>query len=151
MFSCDGISDHASWNEVFHYWDTKLSCMWNYCYKQYPMGTIATNSTPWELLLQTVPHGNYCYKQYPMGTIATSSTPWELLLQTVPHENYCYKQYPFQRGPIFCLFNNVYEMMTPFNTEAQFYKISTPMGSICTPFVECQSDTFLVPFLPEGH
>ncbi len=26
MFGCDGISDHASWNEVFHYWDTKLSC-----------------------------------------------------------------------------------------------------------------------------
>ncbi len=25
MFGCDGISDHASWNEVFHYWDTKLS------------------------------------------------------------------------------------------------------------------------------
>ena len=25
MFSCDGISDHASWNEVFHYWDTKFS------------------------------------------------------------------------------------------------------------------------------
>ncbi len=25
MLSCDGISDHASWNEVFHYWDTKLS------------------------------------------------------------------------------------------------------------------------------
>ncbi len=23
-FSCDGMSDH--WNEVFHYWDTKLSC-----------------------------------------------------------------------------------------------------------------------------
>ncbi len=22
--SYDGISDHASWNEVFHYWDTKL-------------------------------------------------------------------------------------------------------------------------------
>ncbi len=27
MFSCDGMSDHASWNEVFHYWDTKLSCL----------------------------------------------------------------------------------------------------------------------------
>ncbi len=26
MFGCDGISDHASWNEVFHYRDTKLSC-----------------------------------------------------------------------------------------------------------------------------
>ncbi len=26
MFGCDGISDHASWNEIFHYWDTKLSC-----------------------------------------------------------------------------------------------------------------------------
>ncbi len=26
MFGCDGISDHASWNEVFHYKDTKLSC-----------------------------------------------------------------------------------------------------------------------------
>ncbi len=26
MFGCDDISDHASWNEVFHYWDTKLSC-----------------------------------------------------------------------------------------------------------------------------
>ncbi len=26
MFSFDGISDHASWNEVFHYRDTKLSC-----------------------------------------------------------------------------------------------------------------------------
>ncbi len=25
MFGCDGISDHASWNEVFHYWDAKLS------------------------------------------------------------------------------------------------------------------------------
>ncbi len=25
MFGCDGISDHASWNEAFHYWDTKLS------------------------------------------------------------------------------------------------------------------------------
>ncbi len=25
MFSCDGISDHASWNEVFHYRDTNLS------------------------------------------------------------------------------------------------------------------------------
>ncbi len=25
MFSCDGISDHAIWNEVFHYWDSKLS------------------------------------------------------------------------------------------------------------------------------
>ena len=25
MFGCDGISDHACWNEVFHYWDTKLS------------------------------------------------------------------------------------------------------------------------------
>ncbi len=25
MFSCDGISDHASWSEVFHYWDTKFS------------------------------------------------------------------------------------------------------------------------------
>ncbi len=25
MFSCDGISNHASWNEVFSYWDTKLS------------------------------------------------------------------------------------------------------------------------------
>ena len=27
MFSCDGISDHANWNEVFQYWDTKLSCV----------------------------------------------------------------------------------------------------------------------------
>ena len=27
MFSCDDMSDHASRNEVFHYWDTKLS--WN--------------------------------------------------------------------------------------------------------------------------
>ncbi len=27
MFGCDGISDHANWNEVFHYKDTKLSCM----------------------------------------------------------------------------------------------------------------------------
>ncbi len=26
MFGCDGISDHASWIEVFHYGDTKLSC-----------------------------------------------------------------------------------------------------------------------------
>ena len=26
VFSCDGMSDHASWNEVFHYWDTELSC-----------------------------------------------------------------------------------------------------------------------------
>ncbi len=26
MFGCDGISDHGSWNEVFHYRDTKLSC-----------------------------------------------------------------------------------------------------------------------------
>ena len=26
MFSCDGISGHASWNEVLDYWDTKLSC-----------------------------------------------------------------------------------------------------------------------------
>ena len=26
MFSCDDMSDHASWNEVFQYWDTKLSC-----------------------------------------------------------------------------------------------------------------------------
>ncbi len=25
MYSCDGISDHASWNEVFNYWDTKFS------------------------------------------------------------------------------------------------------------------------------
>ncbi len=25
MFSCDGISDHASWNEVFHYWDTRFA------------------------------------------------------------------------------------------------------------------------------
>ena len=25
MFDCDGISDHAIWNEVFHYLDTKLS------------------------------------------------------------------------------------------------------------------------------
>ncbi len=25
MFDCDGISDHASWNEVLHYRDTKLS------------------------------------------------------------------------------------------------------------------------------
>ena len=25
MFSCDDISDHAGWNEVFHYRDTKLS------------------------------------------------------------------------------------------------------------------------------
>ena len=25
MFSCDGMSDHASWSEVFHYWDTRLS------------------------------------------------------------------------------------------------------------------------------
>ena len=25
MFGCDGISDHLSWNEVFHYRDTKLS------------------------------------------------------------------------------------------------------------------------------
>ncbi len=24
-FGCDGISDHASWNEAYHYWDTKLS------------------------------------------------------------------------------------------------------------------------------
>ncbi len=24
MFSCDSMSDHASWNEVFHTWDTKL-------------------------------------------------------------------------------------------------------------------------------
>ncbi len=26
MFGWDGISDHASWNEVFYYWDTKLAC-----------------------------------------------------------------------------------------------------------------------------
>ncbi len=25
MFSWDGLSDHASWNEVCHYWDTRLS------------------------------------------------------------------------------------------------------------------------------
>ena len=29
MFSCDGISDHAGWNEVFHYRDTKFS--WILC------------------------------------------------------------------------------------------------------------------------
>ena len=29
MFSCDGISDHDCWNEVSHYWDTKLSCITN--------------------------------------------------------------------------------------------------------------------------
>ncbi len=27
MFSCYGILDHASWNGVFHYWDTKHSCI----------------------------------------------------------------------------------------------------------------------------
>ena len=27
MFSCDGMSDYTSWNDVFHYWDTKLSCL----------------------------------------------------------------------------------------------------------------------------
>ncbi len=27
MFGCDGIPDHTSWNEVFHYRDTKLSCV----------------------------------------------------------------------------------------------------------------------------
>ncbi len=27
MFGCNGISDHACWNEVFHYWETKLSCI----------------------------------------------------------------------------------------------------------------------------
>ncbi len=26
MFSCDGMSDHACWNGVFHYLDKKLSC-----------------------------------------------------------------------------------------------------------------------------
>ncbi len=26
MFSCDGISDHGGWNDVFHYRDTKFSC-----------------------------------------------------------------------------------------------------------------------------
>ncbi len=26
MFSYDGMSDHASWSDVFHYWDSKLSC-----------------------------------------------------------------------------------------------------------------------------
>ncbi len=25
MFSCDDNSDYAIWNEVFHYWDRKLS------------------------------------------------------------------------------------------------------------------------------
>ncbi len=30
MFGWDGISDHANWNEVFHYWDTKLSCKEKY-------------------------------------------------------------------------------------------------------------------------
>ncbi len=29
MFGCGGISDHASRNEVFHYWDIKLSCIHN--------------------------------------------------------------------------------------------------------------------------
>ncbi len=29
MFSCDGMSDHAIWNEAFHYWDTKLSRWWD--------------------------------------------------------------------------------------------------------------------------
>ncbi len=24
MFICDGISDHAGWNEGLHHWDTKL-------------------------------------------------------------------------------------------------------------------------------
>ena len=24
---CDGMSDHAGWNEVFLYWDTKLLCI----------------------------------------------------------------------------------------------------------------------------
>ncbi len=28
MFGCDGISDNASWNEVFYWWDIKLSCDW---------------------------------------------------------------------------------------------------------------------------
>ncbi len=29
MFGCDGISDHASRNEVFHLWDIKLSWTMN--------------------------------------------------------------------------------------------------------------------------
>ncbi len=27
MFRCDGMSDHDSWNEVFHYGDTEFSCV----------------------------------------------------------------------------------------------------------------------------
>ncbi len=34
MFGCDGISDHASWNEVFHYWDTNLSLFERLHFKQ---------------------------------------------------------------------------------------------------------------------
>ena len=29
MFSCDGISDHASWNEVFHYWTPNSHGHWS--------------------------------------------------------------------------------------------------------------------------
>ncbi len=29
MLSCECIPEHASWNEVFHYWGTKLSCLVN--------------------------------------------------------------------------------------------------------------------------
>ncbi len=37
MFSCDGNSDHASWNEVFHYWDTKLSWQGKKIIRQPPL------------------------------------------------------------------------------------------------------------------
>ena len=29
MFGWNGISDHSTWNEVFYYRDTKLSCVLN--------------------------------------------------------------------------------------------------------------------------
>ena len=33
MFGCDGMSDHASWNEIFHNWDTDFSCSFLFQFK----------------------------------------------------------------------------------------------------------------------
>ncbi len=68
MFGCDGISDHASWNEVFHYGDTKLS--W-----QALQSTVILFSVKVSLIFQklTCPSD---YLQFPIWSILSRPNVW---------------------------------------------------------------------------
>ena len=120
MFTCDGMSDHASRNEDFHYWDTKLSWI----------------KTPYQTDNKPISDMVMCYKQRhcllekgPMKALFQHATFGHFFIRHVTfRQNFAWHRHSKFSPPLDILLSKALKKLVSANLKKKFSSLGPPLS-----------------------